>query len=109
VGDELVIAHPTEHLHTAEVIAVVAGPAIYLLAHALFRLRMAGSVSWKRLGGAAGCVAAAALGGVLPGLALGGVVLAVLVAVIWAEHAAGSRRERRGEASPLERLEAAHR
>jgi hypothetical protein len=29
--------------------------------------------------------------------------------VIWAEHAAGSRRERRGEASPLERLEAAHR
>ena len=44
VGDELVIAHPTEELAGPEVAAVVAGPAIYLLAHALFRLRMAGSV-----------------------------------------------------------------
>ena len=38
VGDELVIAHPTEVLPGSEVAAVVAGPAIYLLAHALFRL-----------------------------------------------------------------------
>ena len=44
VGDELVIAHPTETLHGAEVVGVVAGPAIYLLAQALFRLRMAGTV-----------------------------------------------------------------
>ena len=43
VGDELVIAHPTEALPAAEVAAVVAGPAIYLLAHVLFRLRMAGT------------------------------------------------------------------
>ena len=33
VGDELVIAHPTEELPWPEVAAVVAGPAIYLLAH----------------------------------------------------------------------------
>jgi low temperature requirement protein LtrA len=109
VGDELVIAHPTEHLHTAEVVAVVAGPAIYLLAHALFRLRMAGSISVKRVAGALGCLAAGALGSVVPGLVLGALVLAVLAAVIWAEHVAGARRERRGEPSPLERLEAAHR
>ena len=32
VGDELVIAHPAEVLHGAELIAVCAGPAIYLLA-----------------------------------------------------------------------------
>ena len=32
VGDELVIAHPSEPLADAEVAAVVAGPAIYLLA-----------------------------------------------------------------------------
>ena len=49
VGDELVIAHPTEVLHGAEIVAVVAGPAIYLLAHVLFRLRMAGTLSRKRL------------------------------------------------------------
>ena len=34
VGDELVIAHPGEVLHGAELVAVVAGPAIYLLAQA---------------------------------------------------------------------------
>jgi low temperature requirement protein LtrA len=109
VGDELVIAHPTEVLTGPEVAAVVAGPAIYLIAHALFRLRMAGSVSYKRLGGAAACVAAAGVGAFAPALALGALVVAILAAVIWAEHVAGVRRARRGEPSPLERLEAAHR
>ena len=56
VGDELVIAHPSDELPGREVAAVVAGPAIYLLAHALFRWRMAGTMSWKRLGGALACV-----------------------------------------------------
>src|SRR3954449_3034960 len=51
VGDELVIAHPSEALDGAEVAAVVSGPAIYLLAHALFRLRLTGTVSWRRLAG----------------------------------------------------------
>jgi low temperature requirement protein LtrA len=109
VGDELVIAHPTDQLDAAQVAAVVAGPAIYLVAHAFFRLRMAGTVSVKRLAGAAGCLAAAALGAVVPGLVLGAILLAILVAVIWAEHVSGARRERRGEPSPLERVEATHR
>ena len=52
VGDELVIAHPDEVLHGAELVAVCAGPAIYLLAQTLFRLRMAGTLSRKRLGSA---------------------------------------------------------
>ena len=43
-------------LRAAQMLAVVGGPAIYLLGHALFRLRMAGSVSWKRLGGRVACV-----------------------------------------------------
>ena len=70
VGDELVIAHPDEVLHGAELIAVCAGPAIYLLAQTLFRLRMAGSLSRKRLGGAIACVAAAGIGAVAPALVL---------------------------------------
>jgi low temperature requirement protein LtrA len=106
VGNELVIAHPTGELAGAEVAAVVAGPAIYLLAHSLFRLRMAGTVSGKRLAGALGCAAAGAIGAFAPALVLAGVVVAVLVAVIAAEHVAGARREARGEPSPLERLEA---
>jgi low temperature requirement protein LtrA len=107
VGDELVIAHPSEHLHGPEAAAVVAGPAIYLVAHALFRLRMAGSISTKRLSGAAGCVVAGlVLGTRVPALVLAAVVLAVLAGVIAAEHGSGRRREARGEPSPLERLEA---
>jgi low temperature requirement protein LtrA len=42
VGDELVIAHPTRELQHAELVAVVCGPALYLLAHVALRLRMAG-------------------------------------------------------------------
>jgi len=106
VGDELVIAHPTDRLTHAELLAVVSGPALYLLGHALFRLRMAGSLSTKRLLGAAGCMAAALVGLVTPALVVAAVVVAVLVAVIVAEQVAGARRAARGEPAPLERLEA---
>ncbi len=107
VGDELVIAHPTDQLPGPELAAVVAGPAIYLVAHALFRLRMAGSISWKRLGGAAGCVAVALVAGDASALLVSALVVTVLVAVIAAEWIANARRTARGEPSPLERLEAA--
>jgi low temperature requirement protein LtrA len=104
-GDELVIKHPTEQLPSAEVWTVVAGPAIYLLAHALFRLRMAGSLSWKRLTGAAACLAVVAVGSFASVLVVAALVVAVLIAVIAAEQVSGSRRRARGEQSPLERLE----
>jgi low temperature requirement protein LtrA len=106
VGDELVIAHPTDVLPGKEVAVVVAGPAIYLVAHALFRLRMAGSISWKRLGGALACIAVGGVGAFAPALVVGALLVAVLVAVIAAEHIAGARRRARGEPTPLERLEA---
>jgi low temperature requirement protein LtrA len=106
VGQELVIAHPGDRLAGREIAAVVAGPAIYLLGHALFRLRMAGSVSVKRLGGALACVAVGALATVVPALAVAALLVAVLMAVIVAERLAAVRRARRGEPSPLERLEA---
>jgi low temperature requirement protein LtrA len=105
VGDEIVIGHPLERLSAAEIAAVVAGPAIYLLGHALFRLRMAGSLSWKRFGGALACVLVGATGTVAPALVVGTLVLAVLVAVIGLERLAAARRSARGEPSPLERLE----
>jgi low temperature requirement protein LtrA len=104
VGDELVIAHPHDTLAGREVVAVVAGPAIYLVAHALFRLRLAGSIAWKRVAGALACVAAGVAGLWLPALALAALVVAVLGTVVAAERLAGRRREARGEPSPLERL-----
>jgi hypothetical protein len=42
----------------------------------------------------------------VPALVLGALVLAVVVAVIVAEQVSGVRRRARGEAGPLERLEA---
>jgi low temperature requirement protein LtrA len=105
VGDELVIAHPTEELPIAEVVAVVAGPVLYLLGHALFRLRMAGSISGKRLTGAAACVVLGLIGTTMPALLLASLVAGVLIAVIVSERIAAARRRARGEPSPMERLE----
>jgi low temperature requirement protein LtrA len=104
VGDEIVIAHPDEVLHGAELVAVCAGPAIYLLAQTLFRLRMAGTLSRKRLAGAVACVAAAAIGAIAPALALAAVLLAIMIAVIAAEQVSGKRRAERGKPSPMEAL-----
>src|SRR3954451_9128215 len=105
VGDEIVIAHPTETLHTAELVAVVAGPVIYLVGHVLFRQVMAGSVSGKRLTGVVACVAVGFLGLLIPALAVAALLLFVLVAIIAAEQLSGRRRRQRGEPSPLQRLE----
>jgi hypothetical protein len=51
-------------------------------------------------------VAVAALGDLLPALAIGGLLLMILVAVIVGDEVAAARRKGRGEPSPLERLEA---
>jgi low temperature requirement protein LtrA len=104
VGDEIVIAHPTNELSTAEVIAVVCGPALYLLAHVALRLRVAGTISRRRLGGAVACLAVGAIGIFAPGLVVGALLLAVLVGVIAGDQIAAHRRRRRGEPSPLERV-----
>jgi low temperature requirement protein LtrA len=105
VGDELIIAHPSEPLTGPEVAAVVGGPAIYLLAHALFRLRLTGTVGRRRPAGAAACALAGVLAADADALVVGALVLVVLVAVIGSEHIAALRRARRGEPSPLDRLE----
>jgi low temperature requirement protein LtrA len=106
VADELVIAHPLDELPAEQVAAVVAGPAIYLFAQGLFRLRMAGTVSRKRFGGALACAAVGGVGAFAPALVVAALVVAVLVAVIASETVAAARRRARGEPSPLERLDA---
>ncbi len=106
VGDELVIAHPTDVLPTAEVIVVAAGPAIYLLGHVLFRLVMARSISWRRLGGALACVVVGLVGTIVPALVLATLIVGVFVSVIVAERVAFLRRIARGEPPPLELLAA---
>jgi low temperature requirement protein LtrA len=104
VGDELIIAHPTDELPGYEVAAVAAGPAIYLLAHTLIRLRLTGTVSAPRLTGLVACVAIGLVGTQLTALVLGGALVAVLMAVIAWEYGRGARARARGEPTPLDRL-----
>jgi low temperature requirement protein LtrA len=92
VGDELVIAHPQASLSTAEVIAVVGGPALYLLAHALFRLRITGTLSARRFAAAVACALIGIVGSGADALVLGLLVLAVVVGVIGLDQRVAARR-----------------
>jgi low temperature requirement protein LtrA len=49
VALEVVIAHPDTTLKAAELLTLAAGPALYLVGHLAFRLRMEGSLSTRRL------------------------------------------------------------
>jgi low temperature requirement protein LtrA len=49
VGDDLLIAEPRHALARAGALMVLGGPAIYLLGETLFRVRMIGSASVKRI------------------------------------------------------------
>ena len=104
VGDELVIAHPTDELADAELAAVVCGPALYLLAHVALRLRMTGTIGRRRLAGVLACLAIGAIGTFASALVVAGSLFAVLVAVIVADQVAAARRRGRGEPFPLERV-----
>ena len=101
VGDELVIAHPTEILPPYEVAAVAAGPAVYLFAQTLFGYRLTGLVYKTKLFGALACVAVGFVGLFVPALALAGLLIVVLVAVIGSSHLALSRAEAEGEVPVL--------
>lgn len=89
VGDRLVIADPTNRLTSAAVVVVAAGPAVYLLGHVLFRLRVGASVSWKRLGGAVACILVGLIGTVVPALALSALLVGILLIVIASETVGG--------------------
>src|SRR5829696_6059001 len=97
VGDELVIAHPTEILPPYEVATVAAGPAVYLFAHTLFGYRLTGLVYKTKLFGTLACVAVGFVGLLVPALVLAGLLIVVLVAVIGSSHLAPSGAEAEGE------------
>ena len=106
VGDELVIAHPTEVLPPQEVTAVAGGPAIYLVALTLFGYRLTGALSKRKLLGTLACVVVGFVGLFSPALVLAGLLIVVLVAVIGSNYLLASRSRARGEGSPIEQLEA---
>jgi low temperature requirement protein LtrA len=78
VGNELVIAHPGRRLHGAELVALAAGPVLYLLGSVALKIRVL-RLRWDRRFATAVLLAAGiALGGRLPSLALWTAVLVVL-------------------------------
>jgi low temperature requirement protein LtrA len=104
VGDELVIAHPTEILPPYEVVTVTAGPTVYLFAHTLFGYRLTGLVYRTKLFGTLACVTVGFVGLLVPALVLAGLLIAVLVAVIGSSHLAPSGAEAEGEVLPRNSL-----
>ncbi|MFZ0088715.1 MAG: low temperature requirement protein A, partial [Solirubrobacteraceae bacterium] len=86
VADDLLIAHPGGTLSAAGRVMTVGGPAVYLLGETLFRLRMIGSVSPKRVATVLALAVIGVFGGRLPALAMAGAVTAVLTLLCLAEY-----------------------
>jgi low temperature requirement protein LtrA len=100
VGNELVIAHPGEQRHGAELVAIAAGPVLFLLGSVALKIRVL-RLRWeRRFAAAALIVVATALGAHLPGLALWVIVLGILVGLAGIEAAEARRlgRESFGDA-----------
>jgi len=93
VGDEIVIAHPTEYLKTPYLLAVVAGPVLYLLAFVPARWRMTRGLPVKRVVGAAACVAVGVFAALthISALAVSLLLVAILIGVVVVETITPSR------------------
>jgi low temperature requirement protein LtrA len=96
VGDELVIAHPGAILPPYEVAVVAAGPAVYLLAHTLFRYRLTGTLGVAKPLGTLACVAVGFLGLFVSALELAGALIVVLVMVIVSGYLSAPQGEKQG-------------
>jgi low temperature requirement protein LtrA len=99
IADDLLVAHPSEHLTTAGVVMATLGPAVYLLGESLFRLRMIGRASRKRLTCVAALVVLCLLGGGMSALALS-ICVAVLLAILAMAEAGWLARPRGRQPSP---------
>lgn len=95
VADDLLVAHPGDHLTTAGVVMATIGPAVYLLGEASVRLRMIGRVSPRRLACVVALVVLCLLGGQMSALILAGCV-AALLAVLAMSEAGWLNRARTG-------------
>lgn len=81
VGDEIVIAHPLHSVEGPQLLAVAAGPTLFLIAQLALHLRATGRVAYSRVAGIASCAAIGLLGSSLPSIAVGAALVATLVAV----------------------------
>jgi low temperature requirement protein LtrA len=95
VGDELLLAHPGHPASTAGALAMLGGPALFLLGETLFRVRMIRSANAKRLAAMATLAALGLVAGAVSALALTTLVAAVLVGLAVWEHEPSARAPER--------------
>lgn len=96
VADELVLAHPHGHMETKNAVAIIGGPALYLLGTLLFRRAVTGYFRLSHLLGLAMLAGFAFLAAHASALVLGAATSAVLVLVaIWETVSLGPRRPKR--------------
>ena len=81
VANEFMIAHPGATPTTAQLVALAGGPALYLLGHIAFRLRLTQTIDWIRLGAIAAVCGIGVFGALMTHLAAGALILGVLAAV----------------------------
>ena len=94
VGDELVLAHPTGHMETAMMAAMLGGPALYLLGNLLFKSTVAAHVPLSHLVGLALLALLVLAADHVSPLLLGAAASAVLVIVaIWETMSLRSHRQ----------------
>jgi low temperature requirement protein LtrA len=97
VGNELVIAHPGERRHGAQLVALAAGPVLYLLGSVALKVRVL-RVRWDRRLAAAVLmvVVVAALGTRVPALVVWTALVAILAALAAVETGDARRLEHEG-------------
>ena len=84
VGDDLLIANPGTALHGVGLAMVLGGPALYLVAESLFRLRLTGAANAQRLAVAVSLLLLAPIGAQISALALSATVATLLSALaLW--------------------------
>lgn len=99
VGDEIVIAHPLQPLPGPQLLAVVAGPGLFLAAQLALHLRATGRLAYGGVAGVASCAAIGLLASALPAVVVGAALVVTLVAVAAIGSIAQARRLHPGAAS----------
>ena len=82
VGDELVIAHPSDELGTAGALAALGGPALYLLGLVAFSTRVGRPQPWTRTAAAVALAACVPLAAEARGLLVAAAATALLTALV---------------------------
>jgi low temperature requirement protein LtrA len=86
VGDELIIAHPSDELGTAGALVALGGPALYLLGLVAFGARVGRRQPASRIAAAVVLAACVPLGAEASGLLVAGLATALLIALLVADQ-----------------------